>query len=102
MHVNPHRRAASARLLLDALSSFDIDNYGTEEADLPTLLALKPLGLDLEQNEKTAAAVSGALDLLWFITAKMAQEAGVTQEELISNLRQYVLPGMYPDVYGSD
>lgn len=100
MIVNPHRRAAAARLLLDAVTSLDIDDHGTEEADERTLLALQPLGLELPNAPKVAAALAGAVDLLWFLTLKQAQEAGVSQEELVSNMRQHVLPQVYPDVYG--
>lgn len=102
MIINPHRRAASARLMLDGITSLDLDDHGTDEADDRTLLALRPLGLDLENEPKAAAALAGALDLLWFLTYKQAQEAGVSHEELISNMRQHLLPRMYPDVYGEN
>lgn len=102
MHVNPHRRAAAARLLLDAVTALDLDDHTTEDADQRMLLALKPLGLDLDTSPKTAAAMAGAVDLLWFLTRKQAELADASQEEVVSNIRQHVLPQAYPDVYGDN
>jgi hypothetical protein len=100
MHVNPHRRAAAARLLLDAVVALDIEDGGTDAADNRALLALEPLGLDLPGEPRVAATLAGALDLLWFLTHKQAETTGLPQETLISNIREHVLPRVYPDVYG--
>ena len=99
MIVNPHRRAASARLLLDAVTSLDIDDSGTEDADDRLLLALQPLGLDLPSEPKAAAALAAAVDLLALLTMRLAPHEGASPEELVSNMRQHVLPRAYPEAY---
>lgn len=100
MFVDPHRRAAAARLLLDAVMSVEPADGGTDQADAAMLLALQPLGLDLEGDPGIASAVAAAVDLLFFLTLKQAGDAGVSHEELISNIRAHVLPLAYPDVHG--
>lgn len=100
MYVDPNQRAQAARLLLDGVVSLDLDDHGTDDADARALLALQPLGLDLENSPAGAAALAASLDLLWFLTAHHAKTTGVSQEELISNVRAHVLPHIYPDVLG--
>lgn len=93
--VDPHQRAAAARHLLDAVVALDLEDHGTEQADSRVELALEPLGL--ADTPETQAMVAATLDLLWFLTRKQAEGAGISQEALISNLRQHVLPQVYPE-----
>ncbi|MEV7428342.1 hypothetical protein AB0N29_01875 [Nocardioides sp. NPDC092400] len=99
MQVNPHYRAAAARLLLDAVSAIDVEGSGSEESDEMMLLALAPLKLDLEQNPKTAATVAAAFDLLWFLASMQGKSAGLDRRTIVANMREYVLPQAYPEAY---
>lgn len=99
MQINVHRRAAAARLLLDAVTSFDEEVPATDGTDNMALRVLKPLGLDLEGDEKVAATMAATLDLLYFLLTRLAPHEGASREELISNMRAHVLPRAYRDAY---
>lgn len=98
MHIDPHKRAAAARVLLDAATAMgDTADEGTERR---ALLALEPLGIDLDADESVAAALAAASDLLMFFLLREAQTSRVPVEEIVSNARQHLLPMIYPDVLG--
>ncbi|MEP9380784.1 hypothetical protein [Nocardioides sp. KR10-350] len=100
MDIDPHKRAAAARTLLDAVAALDLADAGTEDGDRRSLLALEPLGLDLTSDADLAATLAAAVELLTFFLLREAHSAGVSLEEVVSNSRQYVLPLIYPDVLG--
>lgn len=98
MHIDPHKRAAAARILLDAATA--MGDAPDEDTERRALLALEPLGIDLDADESVAAALAAASDLLMVFLIREARVAGVPVEEIVSNTRQHVLPLIYPDVLG--
>jgi hypothetical protein len=97
MEIDVNLRAHAARTFLDAVSVADLESSNNEEV---ALLALAPLGLSLGDDARLDAALAAAFDLLWFLVRQQSQMSGVDSRELISNLRRYVLPAVYPDATG--
>lgn len=75
--------------------------HGTEDADDPILLALEPLSLDLRNAPDVGVLVGARTDLLWFLIDKRATDAGIAREAIVNNLREHVLPRVYPEAYGA-
>lgn len=98
-YVDPLKRAEAARLFLDAIVSLDLADQGSDDAERRFLLALEPTGLDLSEGSPASAVIAAGVDLLWFLTMKQAQLVGVSQEELISNIRDHVFPMIYPEAH---
>lgn len=96
--VDPRDRAQAARLLLDAVASLDPTDCGTPGADIRLLVAVEPLGLDVD-DARTAATLAATVDMLSYLLALEAQHSGTSIEFVIANLAQKVLPRVYPQAY---
>jgi hypothetical protein len=97
-YIDPILRGQAAKLLLDAVSSADLADAGTQAADDRMLLALAPTGLDVD-DPNVAAFAAVSIELMYFFLGREATNAGVPIHEVISNMREHVLPRVYPEVH---
>jgi hypothetical protein len=88
MNVDPYLRRSAASQLIDALVAMDLEHAGEEQTDQAILLALGPMADALSNDVHLRATLAAALDLLWFLTYKQAQQSGSDREVLLGNLRE--------------
>lgn len=99
--VNPRDRAAAAELLLEAVATLDFSDFGTEAADDRLVLALGTIGIDMEASPEFKPVMAAALDIITFLAMREGQRGGASHKMVAKNFQRYVLPQVYPDVYGN-
>lgn len=100
IQIDPVLCGTAARLTLDTISVLDLEVDGTDAADNRALLALDPLGLDLENSSEEFKAYSAAsAELLWVVMGLLSQWRKEDRRVTIALIRE-LLPRLYPEAYG--